>query len=313
MTPTWDDLHESPQPLGHGDGAAQAWRLDQQAEAAMNVLYHQINEARAQADHDGVEAVSERFSPSICSCATGARALGYPQSVLDADSRADGDGRPRAADRLRERRESAARSRRRAAEGGRDPAGARRRRGAIVRQRLIESLLLACGRRAARHLAFAWWTGTLLSRCCRSTTAPARLCRRTGHARHRVRDRRGVGHGAALRPCACLQSTRPALTSTLKDEAGSVVGGTGHARFRKGAGRRAGRSLGAAARRRGTVRAKPLQPEDAEPRLRGRQAARLLGQPVAQRLLARARDRVCSSSCRNSSRSCRTCDRRPRR
>ena len=30
------------------------------------------------------------------------------------------------------------------------------------------------------------------------------------------------------------QSTRPALTSTLKDEAGSLVGGTGHARFRKG-------------------------------------------------------------------------------
>src|SRR6185503_18248135 len=31
-----------------------------------------------------------------------------------------------------------------------------------------------------------------------------------------------------------LQSTRPALVSTLKDESGSVVGGTGHARFRKG-------------------------------------------------------------------------------
>ena len=30
-----------------------------------------------------------------------------------------------------------------------------------------------------------------------------------------------------------MSSTRPALTSTLKDEAGSVVGGTGHARFRK--------------------------------------------------------------------------------
>jgi putative ABC transport system permease protein len=30
-----------------------------------------------------------------------------------------------------------------------------------------------------------------------------------------------------------LQSTRPALVSTLKDESGSVVGGTGHGRFRK--------------------------------------------------------------------------------
>jgi predicted permease len=31
-----------------------------------------------------------------------------------------------------------------------------------------------------------------------------------------------------------LSSTRPPLTSTLKEEAGGVVGGTGHARFRKG-------------------------------------------------------------------------------
>src|SRR4029450_7629601 len=31
-----------------------------------------------------------------------------------------------------------------------------------------------------------------------------------------------------------LQSTRPALVSTLKDESGAVVGGTGNARFRKG-------------------------------------------------------------------------------
>src|SRR5207245_2279575 len=30
-----------------------------------------------------------------------------------------------------------------------------------------------------------------------------------------------------------LHSTRPVLTSTLKEESGSVIGGTGHARFRK--------------------------------------------------------------------------------
>ena len=124
-------------------------------------------------------------------------------------------------------------------------------RGAIVRQRLVESLLLACGRRAARDCV------RLVDR--RAADQGAAVRRRpaaiavgiAGHARHRVRDRRRV---ASRRCCSAsrrrLQSTRPALTSTLKDEAGSVVGGTGHARFRKGAGRRAGRALGAAARRR---------------------------------------------------------------
>ena len=51
----------------------------------------------------------------------------------------------------------------------------------------------------------------------------------------RVRVRRRRSLTALLFGLApALQSTRPALVSTLKDESGSVVGGTGHARFRKG-------------------------------------------------------------------------------
>ena len=105
-------------------------------------------------------------------------------------------------------------------------------RGAIVRQRLIESLALSATG-AVLGLAVAWWTGTLLLK-----TLPFEEAARTMTA---VPDGRVTAFAIAV---ACftallfglapaLQSTRPALTSTLKDEAGSVVGGTGHARFRK--------------------------------------------------------------------------------
>src|SRR5262249_11486444 len=106
-------------------------------------------------------------------------------------------------------------------------------RAAIVRQRLIESALLAAAR-AALGLLFASWTGALLLR-----TLPFDEAARTLSA---APDARVVAFalGASLLTAVlfglapALQSTRPALTSTLKDESGSVVGGTGHARFRKG-------------------------------------------------------------------------------
>jgi len=105
-------------------------------------------------------------------------------------------------------------------------------RGAIVRQRLVESLLLS-GAGAALGLVFAWWTSSLLLR-----TLPFDEAARTLSA---APDARVVAFALAaslatailfgLAPA--LQSTRPMLTATLKDESGSVVGGTGHARFRK--------------------------------------------------------------------------------
>ena len=106
-------------------------------------------------------------------------------------------------------------------------------RGAIVRQRLVDSLVLSGGG-ALLGLAFAWWTGTLLLKMLPNDGAVQTLSA--------VPDARVTAFATAaalltailfgLAPA--LQSTRPALTSTLKDEAGSVVGGTGHARFRKG-------------------------------------------------------------------------------
>ena len=105
-------------------------------------------------------------------------------------------------------------------------------RGAIVRQRLLESLLLAAAG-AAAGLAVAWWTGSLLLR-----TLPFDEAARTLTAAPDLRVTAFALAASLLTAilfglAPALQSTRPALTSTLKDESGSVVGGTGHARFRK--------------------------------------------------------------------------------
>jgi predicted permease len=106
-------------------------------------------------------------------------------------------------------------------------------RGAIVRQRLVESVLLS-GAGALIGLGIAWWTGTLLLTMLPNDGAVQTLSA--------MPDARIVGFAivTALLTAVlfglvpALQSTRPVLTSTLKDEAGSVVGGTGNARFRKG-------------------------------------------------------------------------------
>src|SRR5262249_19000131 len=106
-------------------------------------------------------------------------------------------------------------------------------RAAIVRQCLIESVLLAAAG-AALGVAFAWWTGTLLLKAlpfdqAAQTLSAAPDARVTGFALA-VAALTALLFGLA----PALQSTRPPLTSTLKDESGSVAGGAGHARFRKG-------------------------------------------------------------------------------
>jgi len=106
-------------------------------------------------------------------------------------------------------------------------------RGAIVRQRLVESVVLSAGG-ALLGLGLAWWTGELLLKMLPGDT--------TGQTLSAAPDLRVTlfAIGASLVTALlfglapALQSTRPALVSTLKDEAGGVVGGTGHARFRKG-------------------------------------------------------------------------------
>jgi predicted permease len=106
-------------------------------------------------------------------------------------------------------------------------------RGAIVRQRLVESLLLAAAG-GALGVAIAWWAGTLLLK-----TLPFAEAVRTLSA---APDTRVTGFALVASVVTALlfglapaiHSTRPPLTSTLKDEAGSVVGGTGPSHFRKG-------------------------------------------------------------------------------
>jgi predicted permease len=106
-------------------------------------------------------------------------------------------------------------------------------RAAIVRQRLIESLLLAAAG-AALGLAFAWWTGTLLLKTLLFDEA-ARTLSAAPDARVTAFALAAAALTAILFGLApALQSTRPQLTSTLKDESGAVAGSTGHARFRKG-------------------------------------------------------------------------------
>ncbi len=108
-----------------------------------------------QGDADrGERAVPPQFRDQASFAAAGRQGrVRAAAAVLDADPGADGDGRSRAAHRLCERGEPAARPRRGAAEGSGGAARARRGRGRIVRQRLVESLLLAARRRPARAAA----------------------------------------------------------------------------------------------------------------------------------------------------------------
>ena len=219
------------------------------------------------------------------------RPIGSPPAVLDADSRADGHGRPGAADRVRERRQPAAGARRGAAEGSGDPPRARRE---PRRHRPP-----AAGRkpRASRPrarvlgLAVAWWTGALLLKMLPFDAAARRRCRR-----------RPICASIAFALAAAAASRRSSSasrrrcsrrgrrsTSTLKDEAGSVVGGTGHARFRKGlVVAQVGLSVLLLAGA-GALRAQPLQPEDAQSRLR--QADQLLGFSLDPSLNGYSRER----------------------
>jgi predicted permease len=234
MTPTWDDLQSRTSRwvtimarLKPGMSAAQA-------EAAMNVIYRQINEQEIKEQTGTTPLFRERFLAKHLFLRPGQKGrsdlrtqfttpilvlMGMVGVVLLIAC-------ANVANLLVAR--GAARQKEVAI---RLALGATR--GAIVRQRLVESLVLS-GAGAILGLALAWWTGTLLL-----TMLPNAEAMRTLSA---VPDARvtAFASGAALLTAIlfglapALSSTRPALTSTLKDEAGSVVGGTGHARFRKG-------------------------------------------------------------------------------
>jgi predicted permease len=234
MTPTWDDL----------ENRRSRWltllaRLEpgvdiQKAEAAMNVIYRQINEEEVK--------LSEGFSPSFRERFVSKHLFLKPGQKGRSDLRTQFStpilvlmgmvgqvlliACANVANLLLAR--GAARQKEVAI---RLALGASR--GAIVRQRLVESLLLA-GSGAILGLLIAWWTGSVLLKALPFEGAARTLSS--------APDARVVAFALAVAACTAilfglapaLQSTRPALTSTLKDESGSVVGGTGHARFRKG-------------------------------------------------------------------------------
>ena len=234
MTPTWDDLQNRRSRWITVMARVKPAVGVEQAEAAMNVIYRQINQQELKEIKAPSKSFQERFLSKHLFLRPGAKGrsdLGRQFStpilvlmgmvglvLLIACANVANLLVARGAARQKE-------------VAIRLALGASR--GAIIRQRLIESLVLSAAG-AVLGLAFAWWTGALLLK-----TLPFEEAARTMTA---VPDARVTAFAMTV---ACftallfglapaLQSTRPVLTSTLKDEAGSVIGGTGHALFRKG-------------------------------------------------------------------------------
>ncbi len=106
-------------------------------------------------------------------------------------------------------------------------------RGRLVRQLLAESFVLSLAGGAV-GIVFAAWTGDLLIRALPVENA-ARIFSvdpdlRVGLFALGLALLTGLVFGLV----PAFQATRPALASTLKSESGSVMGGTGSFRFRKG-------------------------------------------------------------------------------
>jgi putative ABC transport system permease protein len=233
MTPTWDDLENRRSRwlvlmarLKPGVSAGQA-------EAAMNVLYRQINEVEVKLLQGASANARERFVAKHLFVKAGAKGpsdlrqhfstpivvlMGMVGLVLlIACANVANLLIARGASRQKE-------------VAIRLALGAGR--AVIVRQRLVESLLLALAG-AGVGLPLAWSATALLVR-----TLPSQSVEQTLSA---TPDGRVIAFALAVSAATAvlfglapaLQSTRPALTTTLKDDASGVVGGTGHARVRK--------------------------------------------------------------------------------
>ena len=233
MTPTWDDL------MNRSRWVTIMARLKPdvslaQAESAMNVIYRQINEQEIKEVNNPSKSFRERFVSKHLFLRPGQKGrsdlrqqfstpilvlMGMVGLVLLIAC-------ANVANLLLAR--GAARQKEVAI---RLALGASR--GAIVRQRLIESLLLAAAG-AVVGIGFAWWTGAFLLKML-PFDAAAQTLSATPDLRVTLFAFAGALLTALLFGLApALQSTRPALVSTLKDESGSVAGGGGSARFRKG-------------------------------------------------------------------------------
>jgi len=233
MTPTWDDLENRRSRWLTMMARLKPGVTVTEAEAAMNVLYRQINEREIAEIQNPSKQFKERFLAKHLFVRQGARGrsdlrqrfstpilvlMGMVGLVLLIAC-------ANVANLLIAR--SAARQKDVAI---RLALGASR--GTIVRQRLIESAVLALAG-AAIGIPLAWWACGLLVSALPGTSA-AQTLTTTPDARV-VLFALGISVLTILLfgLVPALQSTHPVLTTTLKDESGSVVGGTGHGRFRK--------------------------------------------------------------------------------
>jgi predicted permease len=233
MTPTWDDLENRRSRWLVLMARLKPGLSAPQAEAGMNVLYHQINELEVKSVEGASAKTRERFLAKHLFVKPGAKGrsdlrqefstpivvlMGMVGLVLLIAC-------ANVANLLLAR--GAARQKEVAI---RLALGAGRR--TIVRQRLVESLLLALAG-AGIGLPLAWGATALLVH-----TLPSQSAEQTFVA---APDLRVVLFAVAVSLITAvlfglapaMQSTRPALTTTLKDESSGVVGGTGHARFRQ--------------------------------------------------------------------------------
>ena len=233
MTPTWNDL----------DNRRSRWltvmaRLKPgvsrtQAEAAMNVIYRQINEQEIKELPGGSESFRQRFVAKHLDVLPGQKGLSdlrrefsTPLIVLMSMvgvvlliACANVANLLLARTMARQREITL-----------RLALGAGRAR--IVRQQVVESGLLAAGGTVV-GLLFAWWTGGLLlaalpgDPAARSLSADPDL-RIAGFAMLV-----GLLTAGVFGIVPAVQATRAGVTSALKEESGNVAGGGRHARLRR--------------------------------------------------------------------------------
>jgi len=106
-------------------------------------------------------------------------------------------------------------------------------RGRLVRQLLVESTTLSLAG-GALGIVLSSWTGDLLLRALPSESASRTLSSEPDLRVAAFAVGLSVLTGLVFGLVPALQSTRPDLAPTLKAEAGSVVGGSGAFRFRRG-------------------------------------------------------------------------------
>ncbi len=233
MTPTWDDL----------DNRRSRWltvmaRLKPgvsrtQSEAAMNVIYRQINEQEIKDIPNASESFRKRFTSKHLDVLSGQRGLSdlrqefsTPLIVLMSMvgvvlliSCANVANLLLARTMARHKEISL-----------RLALGASRAR--IVRQQFVESGLLSLGGTAV-GLLLAWWTGGLLLAALPGDPAARSLSADPDLRVALFALAIGVLTALVFGIVPAVQATRTAVTSALKEESGSVAGGGRQARVRR--------------------------------------------------------------------------------